>query len=65
MYQFSNLGQSNPETEVLFVQISNFHFLEEEGEEDDVRDGDDDEEEEEDKQILRDKNLERCPPFLP
>ena len=64
VYQFSNLGQFNPETEPLLFKISNFHFLLEGGEEDDVRDGDDDDDEEEDKQILRDKNLEMCPPSL-
>ena len=45
-------------------KFQTFTFLRKKGEEDDVRDGDDDNEEEDDKQILRDKNLEMCPPSL-
>ena len=45
-------------------KFQTFTFLRKKGEEDDVRDGDDGNDEEEDKQILRDKNLEMCPPSL-
>ena len=45
-------------------KFQTFTFLRKKGEEDYVRDGDDGNDEEEDKQILRDKNLEMCPPSL-
>ena len=48
----------------FLFKFQTFTFLRKKGEGDDVRDGDDDDEEEEDKQILRDKNLEMCPPSL-
>ena len=48
----------------FLFKFQTFTFLRKKGEEDDVRDGDDGNDEEEDKQILRDKNLEMCPPSL-
>ena len=50
----------------FLFKFQTFTFLRKKGEEDDVRDVDDDNEEdkEEDKQILREKNLEMCPPSL-